>query len=50
MKLLSDILVAIWDGGIGNGPGGTAHVVELALRAGVPVIHVEIEMPSWSSA
>jgi len=39
----SDILVAIWDGGNGNGPGGTAHVVELALRAGVPVIHVEIE-------
>ena len=39
----SDILVAIWDGGGGNGPGGTAHVVELALRAGVPVIHVEIE-------
>lgn len=42
----SDILVAIWDGRMGNGPGGTAHVVELALRAGVPVIHIEIEMPS----
>jgi hypothetical protein len=42
----SDILVAIWDGGNANGPGGTGHVVELALRAGVPVIHIEIEMPS----
>ncbi len=39
----ADILVAIWDGGEGNGPGGTAHVVDLALRSGVPVIHVLVD-------
>lgn len=39
----SDILVAVWDGGDGNGPGGTAHVVDLALTSSVPVIHVPID-------
>ena len=40
----ADIMIAIWDGNAGNGPGGTAHVVELALRAGVPVIHVPMDL------
>ena len=39
----ADILVAIWDGGSGNGPGGTAHVVDLALANSVPVIHIAID-------
>jgi hypothetical protein len=39
----SDILVAVWDGHEGNGPGGTAHVVDLALAASVPVIHVSVD-------
>ena len=39
----SDILVAVWDGGPAAGPGGTAHVVELALAASVPVIHVPVD-------
>lgn len=39
----ADVLIAVWDGGAGNGPGGTAHVVDLALRAGVPVLHVPID-------
>ena len=39
----ADIMVAIWDGGKGNGPGGTAHVVELALQSSVPVIHIAID-------
>lgn len=39
----ADIMVAIWDGGKGNGPGGTAHVVELALKSSVPVIHIAID-------
>ncbi|GAA4041376.1 hypothetical protein GCM10022281_22990 [Sphingomonas rosea] len=39
----SDILIAVWDGGDGNGPGGTAHVVDLALTSLVPVIHVPID-------
>jgi hypothetical protein len=42
----ADIMVAIWDGNAGKGPGGTAHVVELALRAGVPVIHVQVDLKS----
>lgn len=39
----SDVIIAIWDGEPGNGPGGTAHVVELAMRDGVPVIHLHID-------
>ncbi|MFL6733577.1 MAG: hypothetical protein ACJ8EY_02650 [Sphingomicrobium sp.] len=39
----ADILVAIWDGREGNGPGGTAHVVNLALANWVPVIHVIVD-------
>ena len=39
----ADVLVAIWDGGSGNGPGGTAHVVDLALANSVPVIHIAID-------
>jgi hypothetical protein len=38
----ADILMAIWDGEAGRGPGGTAHVVELALQKSVPVIHIDI--------
>jgi len=38
----ADIMVAIWDGEEGRGPGGTAHVVELALESAVPVIHIHI--------
>jgi hypothetical protein len=39
----ADILIAIWDGREGNGRGGTAHVVDLALGASVPIIHIEID-------
>ena len=39
----ADILIAVWDGGEGNGPGGTAHVVDLALATAVPVIHIAID-------
>jgi hypothetical protein len=39
----ADILVAVWDGGEGNGPGGTADVVGLALANGLPVIHIAID-------
>ncbi len=42
----ADILVAIWDGEEGHGPGGTAHVVELALQSSVPVIHIDINRGS----
>lgn len=36
----SDVLVAIWDGLPARGRGGTAEIVDLAVRCGVPVIHV----------
>jgi len=42
----ADVIVAIWDGQEGRGPGGTAHVVELARQGAVPVIHIDVD---WSS-
>jgi hypothetical protein len=33
---LSDVLLAVWDGGLSGGMGGTADVVEFAERRGVP--------------
>jgi hypothetical protein len=45
----SDILIAVWDGNGANGPGGTAHVVDLALTSSVPVIHVPIDRASGSA-
>jgi hypothetical protein len=35
-----DILLAIWDGQAARGHGGTADVVEYAIRRGVPVLHL----------
>ena len=34
----SDVLLAIWDGGAGKGPGGTADSVRKAVAAGIPVV------------
>lgn len=42
----ADVLIAIWDGEQARGPGGTAHVVQMALEASVPVIHIEINRES----
>lgn len=42
----ADVVVAIWDGEEGRGPGGTAHVVELALHSSVPVLHIDIDRGS----
>ncbi len=42
----ADLMIAIWDGEPGRGPGGTAHVVELALKSLVPVIHIDIDRDS----
>jgi hypothetical protein len=38
-----DVLIALWDGAPARGPGGTAEVVSLALRRGLPVIHLGME-------
>lgn len=43
---VADVVIAIWDGEQGRGPGGTAHVVELALQSSVPVIHIDIDRGS----
>ena len=42
----ADLMIAIWDGEQGRGPGGTAYVVELALRSSVPVIHLDVDQGS----
>ncbi|MGI4877339.1 MAG: hypothetical protein ACRYG4_07625 [Janthinobacterium lividum] len=49
----SDIMIAVWDGLPARGPGGTAEVVEHALRRGTPVVHIPVDaaMPTrliWS--
>lgn len=43
---VADIMIAIWDGEVARGPGGTAHVVELAMQSSVPVIHIDIDRGS----
>lgn len=35
-----DLLIAAWDGEDARGRGGTAEIVETAVRRGVPVIHL----------
>lgn len=40
-----DILIALWDGAPARGVGGTADVVSLALRRGIPVIHLTMPPP-----
>jgi hypothetical protein len=32
------VLLALWDGNTGDGPGGTAHFVEVALRRGIRIV------------
>jgi len=41
MLAQSDILIALWDGEPGRGPGGTAAVIDQAVRQGIPVIHID---------
>ena len=38
-----DILLAVWDGDVGRGRGGTARVVADAIGRHIPVIHVDTE-------
>ena len=37
-----DVLIALWDGEPARGSGGTAEIVSMALRQGVPVIHIPV--------
>ena len=40
MLAQSDILIAVWDGGLSAGRGGTRDCIDQALRLGIPVIHI----------
>lgn len=38
----ADVLVAVWDGGVADGRGGTAELIAEAARRGMPVIRVDV--------
>ena len=40
-----DILIALWDGNVGRGRGGTARVVADAIARHIPVIHIDSAKP-----
>lgn len=49
-----DVIIAVWDGLAARGRGGTAEVVELAIKRGTPVIHLPVDGKSsprllWSA-
>ena len=39
----SDLLIAVWDGQVPRGRGGTGEVVELAMARGIPIIHIPVD-------
>jgi hypothetical protein len=39
----SDVLIALWDGHVAQGRGGTAHIVSYARRQHVPVLQVQVK-------
>jgi hypothetical protein len=41
----SDVLVAVWNGQPAHGPGGTADVVQRAVRAGMPRVIISTSAP-----
>lgn len=41
-----DVLVAIWDGGVAAGIGGTAQIVERAIANGIAVVWIEPSHPN----
>jgi hypothetical protein len=41
-----DVLVAIWDGGVAAGIGGTAQIVERAIADGIAVVWIEPSHPN----
>jgi hypothetical protein len=45
----TDLLVAVWDGEPGAGPGGTADIILRAHEAGMPVVLVDATDPSAAS-
>ncbi|MBL8522023.1 MAG: hypothetical protein JNK75_15300, partial [Betaproteobacteria bacterium] len=41
----ADILIAVWDGNLGRGRGGTSRVVADAVSRHIPVIHIDTTGP-----
>jgi hypothetical protein len=39
----SDLLIAVWDGQVPRGRGGTGEVVELAMSRGIPIVHIPVD-------
>jgi hypothetical protein len=42
----SQLLVAVWDGAEGRGPGGTADIVRYAREHGLEICHIPAQRPS----
>jgi hypothetical protein len=42
----SDAVLAVWDGKPAAGPGGTPHVVQMALANGQPVLWINVSEPN----
>ena len=40
-----DLLIAVWDGGPADGPGGTGELVIAALQTGMPVVWIDPRSP-----
>jgi hypothetical protein len=38
-----DVLIAVWDGQVPRGRGGTGEVVELAMARGIPIVHIPVD-------
>ena len=38
-----DMLIAVWDGEVPRGRGGTGEVVEWAMARGMPIVHIPID-------
>jgi hypothetical protein len=45
-----DLLIAVWDGRLAKGPGGTGEIVEFAVERGLPVWWINVDedaTPTW---
>lgn len=38
-----ELLIAVWDGKVPRGRGGTGEVVELAMARGIPIVHIPVD-------
>lgn len=38
-----DLLIAVWDGEVPRGRGGTGEIVEIAMARGTPILHIPVD-------